>query len=158
MNTLIVILATIFIYSVISTIVIEICRENDNVIAAFGFGVFGLLCIGACKIINKVNKYFKYHCNRRSIFENKADGKMYVCYVKDCNNVSWNPKYRLVKRYAKKAECVDLPELSSKELEACRRNCDNCKYDRKCSQGSYAIKCKHDEFGAVTEFDRFEKK
>lgn len=158
MKTLIVVLATIVIYSVVSTIVIEICNENDNVIAAFGFGVFGLLCIGACKIINKVNRYFKYHYNKRSIFKNKTNGKMYVCHVKDCNDVNWNENYHLVKRYAKKAEWLDLPKLDNNVLEVCRRNCDNCKYDRKCSQGSYAIKCKHDEFGTVTEFDKFVKK
>lgn len=43
MNTLIVVLATIVIYSVVSTIVIEICNENDNVIAFFAFLALVLL-------------------------------------------------------------------------------------------------------------------
>ena len=158
MKTLIVVLATIVIYSVISTIVIEICKENDNVIAAFGFGVFGLLCMGICKIINRICHYWRYR-NKRSIFENTHDGKKYTCRIKDCNDVDWNVDYHLVKRYAEKAEWIDLPKLDNDILEVSRRNCDNCKYDRECSCECYtSIKCQHDEFGTVIKFDKFEKK
>ena len=48
-------------------------------------------------------------------------------------------------------------------VELAQRNCDRCKHDGSCTFDMWKasldkIKCKHDNFGTVTEFDKFERK
>lgn len=62
---------TLSIYSLISTIVYIVSGENENVIVAFGLGIFGLILIGVTKAINKIKDLYKYHIGKRSIFEEK---------------------------------------------------------------------------------------
>ena len=49
------------------------------------------------------------------------------------------------------------------KISVAQRNCDRCKHDGSCTFDMWRasldkIKCKHDNFGTVTEFDKFEKK
>lgn len=146
------------IYSAITTIIIEITHENDDVIGLCAFGIVGCFLILISKIICKIRNYFKYHYNKRSIFMDK-DGNKVICHTKDANDVNWNENYKFVKRYAIKSEWNKLPMISEDILEKCKINCSHCKFDRECdcSYPYIKIKCKHDEFGTVIEFDKFEK-
>ena len=152
------VILTIVILSTVRTIIILVSKENDTVIEICGFGIVGCMIWFVLKTGEKIYKYFKYHFNKRSIFEDK-NGNQFICKTRDCNDVCWNEHYKLVKRYAPKTEWNGLPEIQKKIIEKCKRNCDNCKYDKEClCEFPYnKIKCKHDEFGTVTEFNKFTK-
>ena len=69
----------------------------------------------------------------------------------------------MIKRYATKDEWKDLTPFTKEQIELAQRNCDKCKYDGSCTFDMWRasldkIKCKHDNFGTVTEFGKFEKK
>lgn len=69
----------------------------------------------------------------------------------------------MVKRYATKDEWQDLIPFTKEQIEFAGRNCDRCKHDGSCTFDMWRasldkIKCKHDNFGTVTEFDKFERK
>lgn len=161
MSVLKIVILTIIIYSAITTIIIQISHENDDVIQICGLGIVGCTLAGIFHIICKIKNYYKYHYNKRSIFENKKTNEKYICRVKDCNDVHWNPNYKLIKRYADKSEWVNLPAFSDNFIAKCKINCNHCKYNKECNSfindynGCKTIKCKHDEYGCVTEFDKF---
>ena len=74
---------------------------------------------------------------------------------------NWN--YDMVKRYATKDKWQDLAPFTKEQIELAQRNCDRCKHDGSCTFDMWRasldkIKCKHDNFGTVTEFDKFERK
>lgn len=75
------------------------------------------------------------------------------------NDIQWVAGYKMIKRYASKSECFDIPDFDKAFIENSKRNCDRCKYNKKCD-GEYleSIKCKHDEYGCVLEFNKFERK
>lgn len=159
MNTFLIIVLTLTIYSMIATIAIELTHENDEVIAAFGFGIFGCILILIRGWIRRVKQFFQYHHHKRSIFEERSTGKRYVCKTKDTEDVRWNEGYQLIRRYVPKSEWIGIPEFDQAFIARCKRNCNHCKHDKSC-QYNYPknIKCKHDEFGKVLEFDRFEER
>lgn len=157
MNTFCIILLTLAIYSLICTIVYIVTNENESVAIAFGLGVIGLSLSGLCRIYYKIKNKFKYHICKRSIFEEITTGKKYKCKTKDAYNVEWVANYKMVKRYATKAEWVNIQDFSKEFIENSKRNCDNCKYCDDCVS-RITIKCKHDGYGAVLEFDKFEKR
>ena len=67
--------------------------------------------------------------------------------------------YKLLVRYAPKEKWEGLPEFSKEFIENSKRNCDHCKHDKSCiCEFPYAyIRCEHDVYGMVIEFDKFEK-
>ena len=157
MNVFYIILLTLLIYSFVSTIVFVLTKENEDVAIAFGLGIVGLTLFCIVRIIYKIKNKFKYHVNKRSIFEEKSTGKKYKCKVKEASDVEWISGYKIVKRYAKKQEWIDIPDFSKEFIDKSKHNCDNCKYDKQCvCDFPYdKIKCKHDEYGIVVEFDKF---
>lgn len=160
METLIIItiLLTLIIYSLISTIIYIISGENEEVIVIFGLGIVGLTLSGVMSIIRKIYHYLKYNCEKRSIIRKVSNGALYRCKTKDTNDIChWVSGYELVKRYASKTEWIKLPDFSKEFIEQCKRNCDHCKYNDECERGKTYVKCKHDEYGVVLEFDKFEK-
>ena len=69
----------------------------------------------------------------------------------------------MIKRYATKDEWKDLKPFTKEQIEVVQRNCDRCKHDGSCAFDMWRvsldkIRCKHDNFGTVTEFDKFERK
>lgn len=161
MNTFYTVILTLIIYSIISTIIIGLSNENEDIITAFGFGIFGCFLTLVSKIIEKIQRLFKYHIGKRSIFEEKTTGKKYKCKTKYTNNIiHWTSGYKLITRCATKSEWVNIPDFSNEFIENSKRNCDNCKYDKECvcNYPYENIKCKHDEFGKVIAFNRFEQK
>lgn len=164
MNTVYIVLITLIIYSVIATIVYIISGENDEVIAAFGLGIFGLALWGVMNIIHKIKNQFKWHIGKRSIFKNRFTGELFKCKVKEAVDMSWMYDYKIVKRYAAKDEWRDIQDFSAEFIELSKCNCSNCKYDKECVHDDRdypyynAIRCKHNEYGNVVEFDKFEKK
>ena len=75
--------------------------------------------------------------------------------MKYANDFDWH--YDIVKRYATKDEWKDLTPFTKEQIEFAQRNCDRCKYNDDCKSLD-TIKCEHDDFGTVTEFDKFEIK
>lgn len=159
MNIFYIILFTLIAYSVISTLIYFISDENDYVIIVFGLGIFGLLLVGIVCITQKIQNMFKYHIGKRSIFKEESTGNKYKCKTKDTNDIDWISGYKLIKRYATKSEWIGIPDFSNEFIENSKKNCDNCKYYEICRCGyCYEnIRCKHNEFGQVLEFNKFEK-
>ena len=162
MNIFYIVLVTLVVYSMISTFTYIISKENDDVIIAFGLGIFGLTLCVILKIVRKVNNNFKHHIGKRSIFEEKSTGNKYKCKVKDARDIEWLSGYRIVKRYAIKSEWLDIPDFSKKFIENSKINCNHCKYNNNsgcmCDYPYDKVRCKHDKFGTVLEFDKFESK
>ena len=160
METLNIIIATILVYSAVATAAYIATNENDDVICAFGLGIVGLTLSGVMEIIRKVIFQFKYRIGKRSIFVEEATNKNYKCNPKYADDINgWNSGYRLVKRYAPKSEYKNIPDFSKEFIEKALRNCDHCKYDKECecTPPYNRIKCKHNEYGQVLEFDKFEE-
>ena len=161
MNTFYIILLTLIVYSSISTITYIITKENEDVLCAFGLGIVGLSLSGILRVVERIVRMFRYHIGKRSIFEEKATGNRYKCKTKDSDDIwHWTEGYKLIKRYAKKNEWKDIPDFSKEFIEKSKINCDNCMYDDECCcDWPYdEVRCKHDQWGKVIEFDRFEKK
>ena len=165
MNVLNIILLTLLSYSFIATMTYILSKENDDILAAFGLGCFGLSLVFIVRLIRKISKLIKYS-KLCSLYKETNTGNVYKCKTKDSHNMDWMQDYEIVKRYKKITECEDIPWVSKEVLEKSRINCDNCIYDNVCdgsiySDGSWnyhGIKCKHDKYGAVVEFDKFVKK
>lgn len=160
MNIFYIILITLVVYSLISTIMYIIVREDDVVLVVFGLGIVGLLFFAVIGIIQKIVKLFKYHINKRSIFEEESSGNKYKCKTSYTNDIRLVPGYKLIKRYVSKSECIDIPDFSKEFVENSKKNCDHCKYDKECEcEYPYTkVRCKHDGYGTVLEFDKFVKK
>lgn len=158
MNVFITVLITLIVYSIISTLAYIISKDDENVAIAFGLGVFGLALCGILMIIREVRNKFKYHIGKRSIFEEEGTGDKYKCKVEDAPDVEWTSGYRIIKRYAEKSEWADIPDFSKEFIEKSKINCDHCKHDKLCDSLYDGALCKHDEWGVVLEFDKFEKK
>lgn len=159
MNIFYIILITLMVYSLISTI-LYLITDSEDVVIAFGLGVVGLFLQGIMTVIYKTRDLFKYHIGKRSIFEEKSSGNKYRCKTNDTDDVLWVAGYKLIKRYATKSEWANITNFTKSFIEDSKRNCDHCKYDKEC-ECSYPcdkIKCKHEEYGQILEFDKFEKK
>ena len=126
--------------------------------------LISLSLIFILNLIRSIRKKFLYHIGKRAIFKHKKTGELFKCKVKDTKNIEWLYDYKIVKRYATKAEWRDVPDFSKELLDLSKCNCDNCKYDKECvvDHRDYPhynkIKCKHDEYGLILEFDMFDKK
>lgn len=162
MDTLYIVLITLIAYSIISTLAYIISKDNENVAIMFGLGIFGLSLWGILTVIRKINKKFKYHIGKRSIFKEKSTGNKYKCKVKNASDVEWISGYKIIKRYAPKSEWVDIPDFSKEFIENSKINCDHCKHNNAgecmCDYPYDRVRCRHNEWGAVIEFDKFEKK
>ena len=157
---IITVLLTLLIYSLIATIVYIISGENDEILEAFGLGIVGLGFLGVVNTIRGIKHYIKYNCEKRSIIKKVSNGALYRCKTKDTEDIRcWVSGYELVKRYAPKSEWKGLPDFSKEFIDKSKRNCNHCKYDKECDcDFPYDnIKCKHDKYGLVLEFDQFEK-
>lgn len=159
MSMFCIILLTLVIYSVIGTIAFILLSENEDVGIAFGIGIVGLVLSMILNTIHFIKRKFKYHIGKRSIFEEEVTGVKFKCKTKDANDVLWADGYKMIKRYATKSEWDGIPDFSEKFMNKCKINCDHCKHDKECSNIDVdRIKCKHNEWGNVLEFDKFEKK
>lgn len=157
---LLTVIITLLVHSFIGTVVYMITNENDEFIAYYGLGIVGCLVFGFCYIVRHIKRWWFNH-DKRSIFEDK-DGNRFYCKVKYAEDFCWHYE-KMVKRYATKDEWKDLTPFTKEQIELAQRNCDRCKHDGSCTYDMYRasldkIRCKHDVFGAVTEFNKFEKK
>lgn len=136
-----------------------ISGEDEDVIVAFRLGIVGLSLLGITRIIFKIRNLFKCHIGKCSIFEEESSGNKYKCNTKDTNDIQWVSGYKLIRRYVAKSECVSIPDFSKSFVENSKRNCDHCKHDKgcECEYPYTKVRCKHDEFDTVLEFDKFEK-
>ena len=160
MSTLWIILLTLVLYSFIATVGFIVSGENEDVAIAFGLGIFGLTLLGLCGVLRKIIGKLR-NINKRSIFENRDTGEKFKCKLKYTHDIEWLKGYKLVRRYADKSEWECIPDFSEEFIINSKRNCDNCKHDKECTCDYYpytTIKCKHDEYGRVLEFDEFEEK
>ena len=161
MNTFEIVLLTLIIYSLIGTILYIITKDNEVVAIAFGLGIVGLALWGILNVVRKIKNKFKYHIGKRSIFKEESTGNKYKCKVKDAEDIRcWTEGYKMIKRYAVKSEWINIPDFSEKFILNSKKNCDNCKYDKECINDypRITVKCKHDGYGTVLEFDKFESK
>ena len=161
MNTiLLTTIITLLVYWLIGTIVYIATDENDKFAAYYAIGIIGLIVSGFCYIVRLIKRWWFNH-DKRSIFEDE-NGNRFYCGVKYAEDFCWHYK-KMVKRYATKDEWKDLTPFTKEQIELAQRNCDRCKHDGSCTFDMWRasldkIKCKHDNFGTVTEFDKFEKK
>ena len=160
MNVFYIVLITLIIYSLISTIIYIFSKYNEDVLMFFGLGIVGLTVAAIVKAIRKIKDLFKYSVGKYSIFEEKSTGKRYKCKVNDAHNIDWLQEYKMIKRYATKSEWNGIPNFNEDILVRSRINCDNCKFDEECQcEFPYTdVKCKHNEYGEVLEFDKFCKR
>lgn len=154
------ILLTLLIHSLIGTIIFIITKENEKFAAYYAVGCIGIIVSVFCRIVMLVKKLWKYH-DKRSIFEDKNGNKFY-CEVKYTDDFRWHYD-KLIKRYAIKDEWQKCMPFTKEQIANAQRNCDRCKYNGKCTFDVWRasldkVKCKHDEFGVVTEFDKFERR
>ena len=159
MNTIMIVILTLVIYSTISTICFIISNENEELITYFGLGIVGVTGMLVIKFIHFLKELFCYRIGKRSIYEEKETKKQYVCKLKENANMHWLADYKMIKRYATKEEWKNLPYLPKEVIERSKINCNNCKYDKEC-QCDFPydkIKCKN-EYGTVLNFEKFEKK
>lgn len=159
MSIFYIVLITLAIYSLVSTI-LYLITDNEDLVIAFGLGIIGLTLSGIMKIIYKIKNLFKYHIGKRSIFEKENSGNKYKCKTSDTDDIQWVSGYKLIKRYACKSEWINIPNFNKEFVENSKRNCNRCKYDKECEcEYPYTkVRCKHDGYGIVLEFDKFEKK
>lgn len=163
MSVFYIVLLTLIVYSLVCTVLYIITKENEDVAIAFGLGIVGLTLSVILKIVHKIINKFKYHINKRSIFEQTSTGNKYKCRVKDAEDIRcWIEGYKMLKRYATKSEWIGIPDFSKEFILNSKKNCDNCKHDNPsecmCDYPYDRVRCKHDERGAVLEFDKFESK
>lgn len=161
MEVFYIVLLTLIAYSLVGTILYIITKDNEDVAIAFGLGVVGLTLWGVLQVIQKIRDQFRCHIGKRSIFEQTSTGNKYKCRVKDAEDIHcWTEGYKMIKRYAKKSEWIDIPDFSEEFINNSKKNCDNCKYDKECvcDYPRITVKCKHDGYGTVLEFDKFENK
>ena len=156
---LITVIATLLIHSLIGMIIYIVTNENDDFAAYYATGIIGWIVSSFCCLVRLIKKWHFNH-DKRSIFKDENGNKFY-CEVKYTNDFDWH--YDIVKRYATKDEWQDLIPFTKEQIEFAQRNCDRCKYDGSCTFDMWRvsldkIKCKHDNFGTVTEFDKFERK
>lgn len=163
MNTLCIVVLTLVIYSAIATLICVVAKDDETVAIVFGLGIVGLALWGVRNIIYIIRKQFKYHIGKRSIFEEESTGNKYKCKVKDSEDIRcWVEGYTLIKRYAVKSEWAYIPDFSKEFIDKSKRNCDHCKYNTpdECMTDypHDKVRCKHDKYGRVLEFDKFESK
>jgi len=154
MEVLIIAISTLVGYSLMSTILYILTKENDDVAIVFGLGVVGELLIFICWVIQKTLNWNKYH-NKRSIVEIESTGERKWCNLKDTEDISgWFKGYKLVKRYATKEEWKLLQPFDKEFILASKRNCDNCIHnDKECRSDGTGL-CDKD----LDYFDKFESK
>lgn len=158
-----IVIISLSVHSLIGTVLFFITKENEEVAVYYAIGFIGWVIALLSWIARRIKHWNKYH-DKRSIFKNEETGEQYWCKLKDTNDINnWCEGYELVKRYAPKFEWEILEPFSKEFLEKIKRNCDNCMYEKDCTFDMYRasldrIKCKHNVFGEVTEFDKFEKK
>ena len=154
-----IVILTLLIHSLIGTIIYIKTNENDNFATYYTIGIIGWIVSGFFYLARLIKRWHFNH-DKRSIFEDENGNKFY-CEVKYANDFNWH--YNMVKRYVTKDEWQDLTPFTKEQIELAQRNCDRCKHDGSCTFDMWRasldrIKCKHDNFGTVTEFDKFERK
>ena len=159
MEILLTVIITLLIHSLIGTIIYIVTNENDYFAVYYAIGVICWIVSGFCYLVRLIKRWHFKH-NRRSIFKDE-NGNRFYCKVKYTNDFSSH--YHMVKRYATKDEWKDLTPFTKEQIKLAQRNCDRCKHDGSCTfdmcrSSLDKIKCKHDNFGMVTEFDKFERK
>ena len=153
---------TLFLHSFIGTVIYITSRENEDITEIWAIGVIGWVILGFFQIVMAVQKLIKHH-TKRAIVENEETGIQYWCYSKDVDGLwHWRDGWKVIGRYMTKDKWQNLNYVGDNVIQDSKRNCGNCKYDGSCTFDYYGevpdkIRCKHDERGIVTEFDKFEK-
>lgn len=151
-----IIIATLLVYSLIGTVVVGLSKEYDSVMFFFSTGIWGILLYVITRLSEQIVEFVR-HKNHRSLWEEKGTKRVYKSKIKDTRDLEWLSGYKLVKRYATREEWEGVADIPAEVLKESRRNCDRCKYDKECCNKEY-IRCKHDEYGCVLEFDKFAEK
>lgn len=154
MRTLTIVILTLFVYSIISTTIYLLSKQNEDVLEVFGLGIFGMILVGISKLYWNIKQFFRCNYQKRTLFQDNKTKTIYKCKNKDTHNIYWGD-YKLIKRYTKKNEWKDIPDLPDDVMKKLKINCENCIYNKDCEKN---VKCKHDNYGTVIEFDQFKKK
>lgn len=105
------------------------------------------------RLIRKIIDWNKYR-DKRSIIEITETGEQKWCNLKDTNDIyGWRKGYKLIKRYANKDEWSILKTFDKQFITQCKRNCDNCIYDRKECDSDRNVLCNDME-----NFENFKSK
>ena len=158
MNTLSIIILTLIVYSLLAIVIYFLLGENEDTLEFFGLGIVGWILLFVFNfIVMPIGDFIRYY-NKRSIFKEESTGNKYICNLKDTEDIYyWTEGYKLLKRYAPKSEWEGMPYFDKEFVKNSKINCNHCKHDKVCDHGGAYVKCKHDEWGTIVEFDKFEK-
>ena len=96
----------------------------------------------------KIISCFKYRIGKRSILENKVTKEKVKCKTTDTNDIIWTTdEFDIIKRYAKKAEWKNIPDIDSDIIRKSKIQCCNCRYEDDCyTEYTKNPKCKDNEY------------
>ena len=180
MNTIWIIVITIFVYNLIGTVVLLLIEakneDSENFLVFYTTGFIGIpiyLLFQLCRKIRKAVRY-TYGC---AIVRRKSDEygefESIVCKAKDLPYFENSDNYELVKRYAKREDISEGWYINSENEKVYRQelryatpaeiyevrneiNCFNCMHNgRECDDEQCL--CKDDRYGRVIEYDKFER-
>lgn len=149
----------ILVYNIIGTIIFFATKENDNVSARFTLGFLNVLWLIAYLFVFLYKK-IKNRFLVRSVIEDKKTQTRYNCdhkYYDDfvCYSQS---SFKGVSRTAYRKIWQEYPAVTKEMIAEVTRHCDYCKYNGKeCTDDGNPL-CKHNCWGEVEEYDKFERK
>ena len=148
-----------FLYSLVSTVLV-LSLDNDTLTGFLATGPVGLVLFCILKLWNKIQRYFKYHYKKMSIWDD-GNGNLYRAKPEidqDIRHCDLSKGYKLIKRYATKSEWKNLPTFSDEFLKTCLINCERCLHTTECDEKydhGKPVLCKTDEFGCIIEYDHY---
>lgn len=152
-----IVIIAILAYNIIGTAVFFATKENDDVAARFIFGLLNIIWI-LLYIFVFLFKRIKERFFIRSIIENKETNVKYHCEHKYYDDfIFYTDKFKGVSRAAYRKVWKPLNPVTKEMIEEATRHCKYCKHNNKDCTDNGTPLCKHNCWGEVEEYDKFER-
>lgn len=139
------IVATILIYSAITTMILCISGFKDEIAQLLSVGVWAIMIVPVYFAYEKISTWIKYG-SKRSIILDKEKNEYFWCKLKDTNDLcGYHNRYNLETRYAFKNSWSKYQEIDKEEVRKSKENCDHCSADCLSRWDEYK-KCKTDSY------------
>lgn len=153
--------------------------DEEDLFAFWTYGVFAIILLSISFLMTNIKKLY-YYLFKVSIITRPIENKNLndikyeerICRTKDANDFTWHG-WNIYKRYVTLNDikagriskvngeeilsAYDIPWVTDKMLREAKINCGRCQLNDECYRKDTPF-CKHDEYGCVTEFDKFENK